>query len=209
MEGCSRKKVALHDGDVKISFFPISKFIIRKSCGKLDHDHDRCFLELFLLVRLRESTRNFWRGFQSHLRSSQEKSSFPCFPTCHRWLFPPGWNSQLLEMGFPPSSIPNAQWLSNHKNTRKQKYLENVIPQIISWSKVHTRPLKSHSLFMDVLLFSDIPGLTRIGWCSCSNGGVLKHPIYEHASWCTNILSLILKSSWNHHHIKSFKPYPY
>lgn len=60
-----------------VSFFPISKFIVRKSCGKPDHDHDRCFFDVFcnyfcylLSVRLRESTKNLWR-FQSHLRSSQ------------------------------------------------------------------------------------------------------------------------------------------
>ena len=54
--------MALHDGDVKISFFPISKFIVRKSCGKPDHDHERCFLELFLLSAIceaKESLRNF------------------------------------------------------------------------------------------------------------------------------------------------------
>ena len=198
-----------------VSFFPISKFIVHKSCGKPDHDHDRCFLMFFGTIfaicypRLRESQK-FPDVFQSHRKRKSGDPHFPlCFPTCHRWLFPPGWKPTFGDDA--PSSIQNVQWLSNHKNTRKQKYLENVIPQMISWSKVHPgrRPLNSHSLFMDVFLLSDIPGLTRIGWCSCSNGGVLKHPIYEHASWCTNILSLILKSSWNHHHIKSFKPYPY
>ena len=44
-----------------VSFFPISKFIVHKSCGKPDHDHDRCFLMFFGTIfaicypRLRES----------------------------------------------------------------------------------------------------------------------------------------------------------
>lgn len=44
--------MALRDGDVKISFFPISKFIVRKSCGKPDHDHDRFFVTIFAICYL-------------------------------------------------------------------------------------------------------------------------------------------------------------
>ena len=166
-----------------------------------------CYL---LSARLRESQKFLTFPIPSSFKSGKILISL-ISPPVTAGCFHLAETANFWRWDFHHLRFQNAQWLSNHKNTRKQKYLENVIPQMISWRKVHPgpRPLNSHSLFMDVFLLSDIPGLTRIGWCSCSNGGVLKHPIYEHASWCTNIPSLILKSSWNHHRIKSFKPYPY
>lgn len=67
-----------------VSFSPISKFIVRKSCGKPDHDHDRCFLMFFGTIfaicypRRQQSRRKFLTWLP--IPSETKVSNLPHFP---------------------------------------------------------------------------------------------------------------------------------